>query len=93
LLGAGQEREISFLPSAIDGNGRKPERWYRAPPASGFASAPVLANLAYRVVNDSLQLVWVGIGVARLDVLHGAMKQAPTDCLFDEFGKIALFPP
>src|SRR6266849_3468644 len=55
--------------------------------ASGAAFG---ANLADSVVNDALQLAWVGLGVARLDVLNGAMKHAPADSFFDELGEVAL---
>src|SRR5271156_316728 len=67
----------------------------RAPYASGFVSLLLTgafrANLAHGFVDDALQLVPVGVRVARLDALNGAMKYAPADRLFNEFRKIALF--
>ncbi len=48
-------------------------------------------NFADGVVDEALQLVRVGVGVAVFDILHGAMKNAPTDGLFDEFGEVAFF--
>ena len=44
-------------------------------------------------VNAALQLVRPSVGVAGLDVLHGAMKYAPTDRGFDELGEVALLHP
>ena len=49
------------------------------------------ANLTDGLVDDALNLIRVGIGVARLDVLNGALKHAPTDGVFDEFREVALF--
>lgn len=39
-------------------------------------------HLAHRFVDDALQLVRVGVGVALLDVLHGSMKRAPAGGFF-----------
>src|ERR1035438_5183033 len=55
------------------------------------AVRPFGANLAYGSVDDALQLVRVGIGVALLNVLNGAIKHAPPDGLFNEFREVALF--
>ena len=49
------------------------------------------ADLTDGLVDDALNLVRVGIGVARLDVLNGALKHAPADGVFDEFREVALF--
>ena len=49
------------------------------------------ADLTDGLVDDALNLVRVRIGVARLDVLNGALKHAPADGLFDEFREVALF--
>src|SRR5260370_14091172 len=68
--------------------------WYRVPRASGSVSlasgAALGANLADGVVNDALQFAWVGLGIARFDVLNGPMKYAPADSFFDELGEVAL---
>lgn len=73
LLRADQKREIPFLPSPIDRcrvahldqKRRKPGCWYRVPRASGFVGvafrATFRANFAHGVVNEALQLAWVGI--------------------------------
>src|SRR5271165_1524983 len=47
-------------------------------------------HLTHGFVNNALQFVRVGIGVAFVDVLHGAMKHAPSDGLLDEFRKVTL---
>ena len=49
------------------------------------------ADLTHGIVDDALNLVRVGIGVARLDVFNGALKHAPADGVFDEFREVALF--
>ena len=49
------------------------------------------ADLTDGLVDEALNLVRVGMGVARLDVLHGALKDAPADGVFDEFREVALF--
>jgi hypothetical protein len=36
-------------------------------------------------VDDCLKIVWVGIGVPRFDLLHGAIEDGPADGIFDEF--------
>jgi hypothetical protein len=41
-------------------------------------------------VDDGLELVWVGIGVPRLDLLHGAIEDAPTDGILDEFREVSF---
>jgi hypothetical protein len=37
------------------------------------------ANVPYGIVNEAVQLVRVRIRAARLNVLDGAIKDAPTD--------------
>src|ERR1022692_3794333 len=73
---------------------RKPECWCRAPRASGCVTLPfgslLRANFLHGLIYEGLQLLRVGIGVAGLDVLYGAMKHAPADGLFDEFREVAL---
>jgi hypothetical protein len=49
------------------------------------------ADLADGVVDDALDFIGVGIGVARSDVLNGALKHAPADGFFNELREIALF--
>jgi len=49
------------------------------------------ANLCHGLVNDTLNLVRVGIGMARLDVLNGALKHAPADGVLDELREVTLF--
>ena len=49
------------------------------------------ADLTHGLVDDALNRLRVGIGVARLDVLSGALKYTPTDGLFDEFREVAFF--
>src|SRR5271165_6405255 len=62
--------------------------------ASGFVSfalgIALGADLAHRFVDDALQLVGVGRGVAFPDVLYSAMKHPPADGLLYEFRQIAL---
>jgi hypothetical protein len=48
------------------------------------------ADLAESGVDDNLEFVRVGAGVARLDVLNGAVEDAPTDGLLDEFREVAF---
>jgi len=63
--------------------------WYRGPHASGFVSlffGPALrTDLADSFVDDALNFIGVGIGVAHPDILNGALKHASTDSLLDEF--------
>ena len=49
------------------------------------------ADLTHGLVNDALNVVRIGIGVARFDVLNGALKHPPADGIFDEFREVALF--
>jgi len=49
------------------------------------------ADLSDGFVDDALNLIRIGAGIARLDVLNGALKHAPADGLFDEFREVALF--
>src|ERR1019366_2239242 len=57
---------------------------------SPFPLGRFSANFLHGLVYEGLQLLRVGIGVAGLDVLYGAMKHAPADGLFDEFREGAL---
>ena len=49
------------------------------------------ADLTDGFVDDALNFIRVGIGVARPDVLNGALKHAPADGFLDEFREVALF--
>jgi len=51
------------------------------------------ADVAHTFVDDVPQLPRVGIGIALPHILQRAMKQAPADCLLDEFRKAALIGP
>ncbi len=53
--------------------------------------APLGTDLTYGLIDDALNLVRVGTGIASLDVLNGALEQAPADGLFDEFREVAFF--
>jgi hypothetical protein len=59
----------------------------RAPAPGATAAANVLGG----AVNDRFQFARVGVGVAGLDVLHGAMKDLRPHGFLDESRKIALF--
>ena len=48
-------------------------------------------DLADGFVDDALDFIGVGIGVARPDVQNRELKHAPADRLLDELRKIALF--
>src|SRR5882757_6802466 len=48
------------------------------------------ADLAESSVNDSLEFAGVSPGMARLDLLSGAVEDAPTDGLLDEFREVAF---
>ncbi len=52
--------------------------------------AALSADLAESGVDDSLEFVRVGVGIARLDLLNGAVEDAPTDGLLDEFREVAF---
>jgi hypothetical protein len=47
--------------------------------------------LADGFVDDTLDFIRIGIGVARPDVLDGAVKHAPPDCILNELGEVAFF--
>ena len=49
------------------------------------------AHFLHGGVDGALQLVPVGVGVARLDVLNGAMRHAPAAGFFDDFREVAFF--
>ncbi len=49
------------------------------------------ADLTDGLIDDALNLVRIGSGVARLDVLNGALKHTPADGVFDEFREVTLF--
>jgi hypothetical protein len=40
------------------------------------------ANLAHRTIDKSLQLVRIGVRIARFDVLNGAVKDMGADGFF-----------
>src|SRR5216684_6362972 len=50
--------------------------------------AALSADLAESSVNDSLELAGVSAGIARLDLLNGAIEDAPADGLLDEFREV-----
>ncbi len=52
--------------------------------------AALSADLAESGFNDSLELAWVSAGIARLDLLNGAVEDAPADGLLDEFREVAF---
>ena len=60
---------------------------------SAFSWCGVRADLADRFVDDALNFIGVGVGIARPDVLHGALKHAPVNGILDEFREIAFFTP
>src|ERR1017187_5632730 len=76
---------------------RKPECWCRAPRASGCVTLPfgalLRANFLHGLIYEGLQLLRVGIGVAGLDVLYGAMKHAPADGSSMNFERSPFFMP
>jgi hypothetical protein len=48
------------------------------------------ADLTHGIVDQGLNLVRIGAGIARLDVLNGAMKDMGADGLLDQFREVAL---
>jgi len=49
------------------------------------------ADLADGFIDDVLDFIEVGIGIARPDVLNISLQHAPADSLFDEFRKVLFF--
>lgn len=47
-------------------------------------------DILHGVVNEALQRVGISVGIARLDVLHSALKDLRPHGLLDELGQIAL---
>ena len=56
-------------------------------------SATLHANLAYGAVNEALQLVRVRLGVALLDILHGAIKTRQRTASSMNFERSPFFMP
>jgi hypothetical protein len=85
----------SIKPFSHDPTRPTPECWRRALRASGFAgvrfSVAFRADLTYLAVDERLQLVGIGPGVARFDALNGAMKNMGADGLLDELRKVTFF--
>ena len=41
-------------------------------------------------VDDALNFIRIGVGIARPNVLNGALEHAPPDGILDEFREVAL---
>jgi hypothetical protein len=55
-----------------------------------FPGAAFRADLGDGLADDALDGFGVGVGIARRDVLHGALKHAPVNRILDEFREIAF---
>lgn len=55
---------------------------------------PVLgSDLADGLIDDALDFIRVGVGIILPNVLNGALKHAPANCVLNELREITLFHP
>ena len=58
----------------------------------GFLFGAALgADRANRLINDALDFIGVGVGMACPDVLNSALKHAASNSFLDEFREVAFF--
>jgi len=71
--------------------------WYPSTTPSGLVGLPFgatfCADLTHGIVDEGLYLVRIGVGIARLDVLYGAMKNMARTACSMNFERSHFFMP
>ena len=98
---AGQQRKLPIQPNSEVGGGPTCRRKQRGYDEFGIHHASIFdglpfgaacrADLADGFIDDALDFVWIGSGIALPDALDGALQHAPVHGVLHEFREIAFF--